>query len=80
MPEIKMRQDVTTPNGDGVVQGFTIDDNGNRLVIVRHDFDDITKLIHGICWTPRATKSGLWVYEEEDVKETSNAKHTKKSK
>jgi len=57
-----INRDVSTPNGAGVVQGYTASG-----VIVRHTIAEMTGKEAGKCWTPNAIMSGIWEYRLEDV-------------
>lgn len=60
-------QRVTTPNGEGTVEGVMYVSAVKHLLI-RHTIAKMASREHGVCITPHAKISGLWMYEESDVK------------
>lgn len=55
-------QDVITPNGSGVVQGYMKDD-----VLVRHTIKNMTGSSAGICITQNEIISKLFTYPPSEV-------------
>ncbi len=55
---------VKTPLGRGIVQGRW----SATEWLVRLPIDDLTKTVLGVSITPRAKHSGLWVFEESELK------------
>jgi len=62
-------QSVTTRLGQGMVQApfYLQDEMTNYLVRLPVNEQTIPHLKDGNCITPRAMKSGLWVFGEEEV-------------
>lgn len=67
MINIRVYQDVMTPNGIGVMQGI-IDDDGVSFVLVSHLICAMDGNTAGKCITPKAKVSGLWEYEPDQVR------------
>jgi hypothetical protein len=72
---IRTNQQVITPIGAGITQGaFAITDaNGKPIVSgvgVRLPINELTKptMNKSNCLTPHATVSGLWVFQESELK------------
>jgi hypothetical protein len=64
---------VQTPLGKGIVQGrFSVraGDDAVSAVMVRMPIDDQTRahLTKSNCLTPHASISGLWVFQESEIK------------
>jgi len=59
-----VNQQIQTPNGPGVVTG-AFDLNGQPALLVRHKLTDMTSTSAGVCMTPLARISGLYVYTLE---------------
>jgi len=69
-----INQKINTPIGDGITQGqFGIKDaNGEEIVsgvMVRLPINETTRssLTKSNCITPRAIRSGLWVFQESEL-------------
>lgn len=60
-------QRMTTPNGEGTYEGDMYVGAVKHLLI-RHTIAKMASQDHGVCVTPQAKISGLWMYEESDVK------------
>ena len=82
-----INQNTITPIGHGVIQGlYAIVQSGERIVsgvMVRLEVNDETRkhLSKSNCITPRANKTGLWVFKEEELNsESSKTKTSKTSK
>lgn len=70
-----VNQKVSTPLGDGIVQGgFAVVDAGREIVssavLVRLPINDVTRaeLNKSYCMTPTANVSGLWVFDAGEIK------------
>lgn len=72
---MRTNQTVETPIGTGVVQGIhTLQLQGgevvNRSALVRLPINPVTSahLKDGNCWTPGASRSGLWIFPMSEIK------------
>lgn len=67
---MKVNEEVSTPLGDGIVEGM----NSYGKVIVRLPVNDVTRphLIEAY-GTKRANISGLWPFDETDIKEKNQS-------
>lgn len=59
-------QKVTTPNGQGTYEG-DMWEGAIKHIMVRHTIAKMTSDNHGVCLTPTARISGLWMYEEREI-------------
>ncbi len=57
-------QEVNTPNGFGVVQGYY----EGGMVLVRHMCNKMTGISGGECITPKGILSTLYIYQPADLK------------
>jgi hypothetical protein len=64
--EFVLNADVTTPNGEGVVNGW-MEEDGRPLLLVRHTLARMTGKAAGICITPRGVFSALYAYPLDQV-------------
>lgn len=71
----QVNQKVKTPLGEGIVQGaFAVEGKSGEGIItgvaVRLPVNDLTRdcLGQSNCMTPRAMLSGVWVFDESELK------------